>query len=106
MRGAGGEGGGEVGGGNGDERVGSELGEIGGVHEREPEVPNCEGQSPEFAQNGTTGYVLCVVLTESSGPDWDRLFEIAAGQAGYVTTKQAAEAGYSTHLLRKHIYAG
>jgi predicted transcriptional regulator of viral defense system len=44
--------------------------------------------------------------SESRAPDWDRLFEIAAGQAGYVTTKQAAEAGYSTHLLRKHIHAG
>lgn len=42
----------------------------------------------------------------TTGPDWDRLFEIAAGQAGYFTTKQAAEAGYSTHLLRKHIHAG
>ncbi len=43
---------------------------------------------------------------KSSGPDWDRLFETAAGQAGYVTTTQAAEAGYSTHLLRKHRHAG
>ncbi|MBK8011533.1 MAG: type IV toxin-antitoxin system AbiEi family antitoxin domain-containing protein [Deltaproteobacteria bacterium] len=43
---------------------------------------------------------------EARGPDWDRLFETAAGQSGYVTTKQAAEAGYSTHLLRKHIHAG
>jgi predicted transcriptional regulator of viral defense system len=34
------------------------------------------------------------------------LFETASGQAGYVTTKQAAAAGYSTHLLRKHIQAG
>lgn len=42
----------------------------------------------------------------SNGPNWDRLFETAAGQSGYVTTKQAAEAGYSTHLLRKHIHAG
>jgi predicted transcriptional regulator of viral defense system len=49
---------------------------------------------------------LCVVPPEFSGPDWDRLFETAAGQSGYVTTKQAAEAGYSTHLLRKHILAG
>ena len=39
-------------------------------------------------------------------PEWDRLFETAAGQSGYFTTKQAAEAGYSTHLLRKHILAG
>jgi predicted transcriptional regulator of viral defense system len=42
----------------------------------------------------------------SQRPDWDRLFEIAVGQSGYVTTRQAAEAGYSTHLLRKHILAG
>lgn len=42
----------------------------------------------------------------AGGPDWDRLFETAAGQSGYVTTKQAAAAGYSTHLLRKHIHAG
>lgn len=42
----------------------------------------------------------------SSGPDWDRLFEVAAAQAGYFTTQQAADAGYSTHLLRKHIHAG
>lgn len=40
------------------------------------------------------------------GPDWARLFEVAAGQSGYFTTKQGAEAGYSTHLLRKHIHAG
>ncbi len=44
--------------------------------------------------------------SEPNRPDWDRLFETAAGQSGYVTTKQAAEAGYSTHLLRKHILAG
>ena len=59
-----------------------------------------------FAQKGTTGYYLCVTRPDSSGPDWDRLFETAAGQAGYFTTKQAAEAGYSTHLLRKHVHAG
>jgi len=33
-------------------------------------------------------------------------FRDRRSQAGYVTTKQAAEAGYSTHLLRKHIHAG
>jgi len=43
---------------------------------------------------------------ELEKPSWDRLFEIAAGQAGYFTTKQAAEAGYSTQLLRKHIQSG
>ncbi len=39
-------------------------------------------------------------------PSWDRLFETAAGQAGYFTTGQAAEAGYSSQLLLKHIRAG
>jgi hypothetical protein len=51
-------------------------------------------------------YVLCVTLVDARGPDWDRLFEVAAGQSGYFTTTQAAEAGYSTHLLRKHTHAG
>lgn len=59
-----------------------------------------------LAQNGTMGYVSCMSEAESHGPNWDRLFETAAGQSGYVTTKQAAAAGYSTHLLRKHIHAG
>src|SRR3990167_5450982 len=36
---------------------------------------------------------------ESNGPNWDRLFETAAGQSGDITTKQAAESGYSTHRL-------
>lgn len=49
---------------------------------------------------------MCVTRPDSSRPDWDRLFETAAGRAGYFTTRQAAEAGYSTHLLRKHIHAG
>jgi predicted transcriptional regulator of viral defense system len=43
---------------------------------------------------------------EAQAPDWDRLFETAASQSGYFTTRQAAEAGYSTHLLRKHMHAG
>jgi len=43
-----------------------------------------------LAQNGTVGYVLCVTTPEAKGPDWDRLFETAAGQSGYVTTRQAA----------------
>jgi predicted transcriptional regulator of viral defense system len=47
-----------------------------------------------------------VIPSDHRRPDWDRLFEIAAGQTGYFTTKQAADAGYSTHLLRKHIHAG
>lgn len=77
-----------------------------GLHEREPWVPNCDDSSAHLAQNGTVGYVLCMTTPEAKGPDWDRLFETAAGQSGYVTTRQAAEAGYSTHLLRKHIHAG
>jgi predicted transcriptional regulator of viral defense system len=47
-----------------------------------------------------------VTTPQARRPDWDRLFELAAGQSGYFTTRQAAEAGYSTHLLRKHIHAG
>src|SRR5688572_23709147 len=39
-------------------------------------------------------------------PDWDRLFETAGAQDGYFTTSQAADAGYSTQLLLKHIRAG
>lgn len=35
-------------------------------------------------------------------PDWDVLYEVAAGQAGYFTTSQAKEAGYSLPLLHKH----
>ncbi|MDX1999254.1 MAG: type IV toxin-antitoxin system AbiEi family antitoxin domain-containing protein [Thermoanaerobaculia bacterium] len=32
-------------------------------------------------------------------PDWDHLYKVAEGQAGYFTTRQAAEAGYSPQLL-------
>lgn len=39
-------------------------------------------------------------------PSWDRLYEVASGQEGHVTTQQAADAGYSPQLLRKHIQAG
>jgi predicted transcriptional regulator of viral defense system len=49
---------------------------------------------------------LEVQASEARAPDWDRLFETAASQSGYFTTRQAAEAGYSTHLLRKHMHAG
>lgn len=41
-----------------------------------------------------------------SKPDWDSLYEMAAAQEGYFTTRQAADAGYSTHLLFKHVRAG
>lgn len=39
-------------------------------------------------------------------PDWDRLFEIAAAQDGHFTTRQAAEAGYSTSLLVHYVRTG
>jgi predicted transcriptional regulator of viral defense system len=39
-------------------------------------------------------------------PKWDLLFETASAQEGYFTTRQAAQAGYSTQLLLKHIHAG
>jgi len=41
-----------------------------------------------------------------SKPDWDLLFETAGAQDGYFTTRQAADAGYSSQLLLKHIRAG
>jgi predicted transcriptional regulator of viral defense system len=39
-------------------------------------------------------------------PDWGRLYEVAAGQGGYVTTQQAQEAGYSLPLLTHHVKQG
>ena len=39
-------------------------------------------------------------------PNWDLLFETASAQEGYFTTRQAAEVGYSSQLLLKHIRAG
>ncbi|MEE9384005.1 MAG: type IV toxin-antitoxin system AbiEi family antitoxin domain-containing protein [Nannocystaceae bacterium] len=42
----------------------------------------------------------------ASRPDWDRLFETASAQEGYFTTRQAADAGYSSQLLMKYMRAG
>ena len=42
----------------------------------------------------------------ASHPDWSRLFETAAAQAGHFTTQQAAEAGYSPQLLHHHVNTG
>ncbi len=39
------------------------------------------------------------VPSRRGSPDWDALFEIAQGQGGYFTTRQAASAGYSPQLL-------
>jgi predicted transcriptional regulator of viral defense system len=47
-----------------------------------------------------------VVGPDTAGPNWDRLFETAAAQAGYFTTQQGAESGYSSQLLLKHIRGG
>lgn len=45
-------------------------------------------------------------LAQNTGPDRSRLFDLASGQAGYFTTKQAAESGYSRALLAYHAKAG
>jgi predicted transcriptional regulator of viral defense system len=42
----------------------------------------------------------------SARPSWDRLYETAVAQAGYFTTQQAADAGYSPQLLIKHVHGG
>jgi predicted transcriptional regulator of viral defense system len=39
-------------------------------------------------------------------PDWNRLYEIAAGQEGHFTTQQAGEVGYSPQLLAHHVRLG
>lgn len=39
-------------------------------------------------------------------PQWRRLYAVASAQEGYFTTAQAAVAGYSRQLLRKHLVAG
>jgi predicted transcriptional regulator of viral defense system len=41
-----------------------------------------------------------------SKPEWDRLYETAGAQDGHFTTQQAADAGYSSQLLLKHIRGG
>ena len=51
-------------------------------------------------------YVLRVTAALPAHPDWDRLYEMAAGQQGMFTTKQAAEAGYSPQLLVHHTRGG
>lgn len=39
-------------------------------------------------------------------PDWDELYATAENQSGYFTTRQAADAGYSSQLLYKHLQSG
>jgi len=47
-----------------------------------------------------------VARTVRQSPNWDSLFEIAAGQQGMFTTRQAAEAGYSPQLLAHYVRIG
>lgn len=42
----------------------------------------------------------------TTGPDWNRLYETAAGQEGHFTTVQAGEAGYCPQLLIKYLRNG
>jgi predicted transcriptional regulator of viral defense system len=39
-------------------------------------------------------------------PQWDRLYETAAPQAGYLTLAQARSAGYSSPLVEYHVRVG
>ena len=41
-----------------------------------------------------------------AAPNWTKLFGVATEQAGYFTTAQAAEAGYSSQLLHKYLANG
>jgi predicted transcriptional regulator of viral defense system len=39
-------------------------------------------------------------------PDWNRLYSCAAGQAGYLTKHEAAEAGFSPRLVQFYVNTG
>ncbi|PCC72028.1 Transcriptional regulator, AbiEi antitoxin, Type IV TA system [Nannocystis exedens] len=41
-----------------------------------------------------------------NGPDWDRLFEIAAAQDGYFSVDQAQSVGISRPNLQAHLHRG
>ncbi len=41
-----------------------------------------------------------------TSPDWDRLYESASAQAGYVSLAEAVDAGYSRQLLQYHVKDG
>lgn len=45
------------------------------------------------------------LATSGARPDWNRLYELAAGQGGYFTLPDAAEAGFSAPLLQHHLKA-
>lgn len=61
--------------------------------------------SKAVAQKETQSYVLCMPVRVVE-PNWDLLYEVASAQEGYFTTRQAADSGYSTQLLGKHVRAG
>lgn len=44
--------------------------------------------------------------TASSVPNWDALYDMAQGQAGYFSSSQAKEAGFSLPLLHYHLTTG
>lgn len=45
------------------------------------------------------------MAASGSSPDWARLYELAAAQAGYFTATDAAEASFSLPLLQHHLKA-
>ena len=50
--------------------------------------------------------MICPEPPDPGAPEasrWDRLYSVAADQAGHFTTAQAAEAGYSPQLLDKYL---
>lgn len=51
---------------------------------------------------------MCVPRKRSNGraPDWNKLYELAAAQAGYFQLAQAREAGYSPPLLEYYVREG
>lgn len=90
--------------------AGSRVGRRRGFDHHERLPSGCDSSSrlddfPMLAQNVSLIYVLCVA-PRALKPDWNGLFEVAAAQSGYFTTQQAAEVGYSTHLLHSYIGTG
>lgn len=46
------------------------------------------------------------VAASGNSPNWDRLYETAAAQAGYVSLTEALGAGYSRQLVRHYVREG
>jgi predicted transcriptional regulator of viral defense system len=51
-------------------------------------------------------WFTCSMSPSPSRPDWRALHRLAYSQGGYFRTAQAAKAGFSNQLLRKHRLAG